>query len=62
MASLLEVDLLTGRTHQIRVHLGAIGFPSLGTNSMAPGKKEPIQRRALHAHGSSFPIRARERS
>lgn len=28
--TLLEVDLHTGRTHQIRVHLGAIGHPVLG--------------------------------
>ena len=29
-ASLLEVELDTGRTHQIRVHLSAIGHPILG--------------------------------
>lgn len=28
--TLLDVDLHTGRTHQIRVHLGAIGHPVLG--------------------------------
>ncbi len=29
-ASLLEADLKTGRTHQIRVHLAHLGFPILG--------------------------------
>ena len=29
-ASLIEVDLVTGRTHQIRVHLSFIGHPVVG--------------------------------
>lgn len=28
--SLVEVELLTGRTHQIRVHLSKIGYPVIG--------------------------------
>jgi 23S rRNA pseudouridine1911/1915/1917 synthase len=35
--SLLEVDLLTGRTHQIRVHLSSIGHPIAGDPVYATG-------------------------
>jgi 23S rRNA pseudouridine1911/1915/1917 synthase len=55
LASLLEVHLLIGRTHQIRVHLGAIGFPLVGDELYGLGKEEPIGRQALHAHRLAFP-------
>ncbi|MEM6714417.1 MAG: RluA family pseudouridine synthase [Cyanobacteria bacterium P01_C01_bin.147] len=35
--TLLEVTILTGRPHQIRIHLAAIGYPLLGDPLYAPG-------------------------
>jgi 23S rRNA pseudouridine1911/1915/1917 synthase len=55
--SLLEVDLLTGRKHQIRVHLAGIGHPVVGDDKYGrPG--DPHGRRAdrlaLHARSLAF--------
>ena len=51
--TLLEVDLLTGRTHQIRVHLASIGHPVAGDRVYATGaaRKGPddLGRLFLHA-------------
>ncbi len=47
-AALLEVRIQTGRTHQIRVHLEAIGHPVLG-DSLYGQASELIGRQALHA-------------
>ena len=44
----LEVELLTGRTHQIRIHLSEIGHPILGEWVYAPCRKLS-HRLALHA-------------
>lgn len=47
-ASLLELTLKTGRTHQIRIHLGHTGYPIIGDKQY--GVKSPlIGRPALHA-------------
>ncbi|MBI4970889.1 MAG: RluA family pseudouridine synthase [Candidatus Omnitrophica bacterium] len=47
-ATLLEVSLGTGRTHQIRVHMAHLGHPVLG--DVFYGVKNPfINRQALHA-------------
>ncbi len=47
-ASLLEVRLLTGRKHQIRVQLAAAGFPLVGDPRY--GRRSPtLARPALHA-------------
>ncbi len=53
--SLLEVTLETGRTHQIRVHLAAIGFPIVG--DAVYGVKSPyLERQFLHAHRLAFKL------
>lgn len=46
--SLVELTLLTGRTHQIRVHLSHLGHPLLG-DDLYGGSRELIGRQALHA-------------
>lgn len=51
--SLLELELLTGRTHQIRVHLSHIGHPLLG-DDLYGGSTDLIKRQALHSHCLSF--------
>lgn len=45
--TLLEIKLLTGRTHQIRVHFSHIGFPLCGDDFYG-GDRTDIQRHALH--------------
>lgn len=48
--SLLEVEPLTGRTHQIRVHLASIGHPVVGDKLYGQKKCElKIDRQFLHA-------------
>jgi 23S rRNA pseudouridine1911/1915/1917 synthase len=51
--SLLELTLETGRTHQIRVHLAAIGFPVVGDITYG-GKSPLLPRQFLHAHLIGF--------
>jgi tRNA pseudouridine32 synthase/23S rRNA pseudouridine746 synthase/23S rRNA pseudouridine1911/1915/1917 synthase len=51
--SLLEVDLLTGRKHQIRVHLAGIGHPVVGDERYGKEHKR-YPRLALHARSISF--------
>jgi 23S rRNA pseudouridine1911/1915/1917 synthase len=51
--TLLELDLVTGRTHQIRVHLAAIGHPIAGDPVYGTGTSrrgpEALERLFLHA-------------
>lgn len=52
-ASLLELNLETGRTHQIRVHLAHLSYPIIGDRMY--GIRSPhISRQALHAASVSF--------
>ena len=38
--TLLEVNIETGRTHQIRVHLSQIGYPIIGDTTYSSGKNK----------------------
>ena len=57
--SLVECRLLTGRTHQIRVSMAAIGCPLLGDGKYGNGtvnKRYHETRQALYAYRLSFPF------
>ena len=51
--SLLEIQLETGRTHQIRVHFAHIEHPLAG-DDMYGGSTEDIERQALHCGKLKF--------
>jgi RluA family pseudouridine synthase len=53
-SSLLEAVPGTGRTHQIRVHAYAIGFPLLGDTLYSAPATDLIARPALHAQSLTF--------
>ena len=52
--SLVRCELITGRTHQIRVHLSARGWPVAG-DRLYGGRTDHIDRQALHAWRVSLP-------
>lgn len=48
--ALVELELKTGRTHQIRVHMSYLGHPLLGDVLYGgPAKFGPLKRQALHS-------------
>jgi 23S rRNA pseudouridine1911/1915/1917 synthase len=57
-ASLVECRLATGRTHQIRVHMSAAGYPLIGDQTYGGGRRSDrfpgLPRQALHAHLMGF--------
>lgn len=61
--TLLEINIETGRTHQIRVHLAHIGYPVIGDYIYSNGKNEfGIVGQCLHAKSLEFkhPITGRD--
>ncbi len=55
--TLLKVDLDTGRTHQIRVHMRFIGHPVVGDKKYGSGSKDQnlgLERQFLHASRLEF--------
>jgi 23S rRNA pseudouridine1911/1915/1917 synthase len=66
--ALLEIELVTGRTHQIRVHLSYIGHPVVGDNEYGVrGRLErelALDRQFLHAYRLIFlhPVSGKELS
>jgi 23S rRNA pseudouridine1911/1915/1917 synthase len=58
-ATLVEVEIKTGRTHQIRVHMTYIGHPILGDRTYGGNRvlklgEHPIERQMLHAESLSL--------
>ena len=51
--SLIELELHTGRTHQIRVHMQALGHPIIG-DTLYGKKSKLIDRQLLHAYKLEF--------
>jgi 23S rRNA pseudouridine1911/1915/1917 synthase len=75
MAAMLDVDIVTGRTHQIRVHLSALGHHVIGDsvygnpkradtvhNTFVRSKLKAMKRQGLHAARIGFvhPVTSRD--
>ena len=53
--TLIEAELLTGRTHQIRAHLSLIGHPLFG-DELYGGGDERASRQMLHSYKCQIPL------
>lgn len=51
--SAVEIDLITGRSHQARVHMAAVGCPIIGDAKYGDGRG--AKRTLLHAYSVAFP-------
>lgn len=60
--TLLEVQLFTGKTHQIRAHLAALGYPIIGDFKYGDAKmnqiylQKGVKNQLLHAYKIVFPV------
>lgn len=52
--TLLDVHIITGRTHQIRVHMASIGHPVLGDEIYGHKRMPNAPRLMLHAYSLAF--------
>lgn len=52
---LLEAEIITGRTHQIRVHAASMGFPIVGDGRYGVANNPVIDCMFLHAESLTFP-------
>ena len=51
----IEVNIETGRTHQIRVHMSKIGFPIVGDSTYSNGKNPfGVEGQMLHSYKLEF--------
>ena len=54
-AALVKVRIMTGRTHQIRVHMSHYGCPVIGDSVYGGNSRIAAERQMLHAWRISFP-------
>lgn len=50
----LDIEIITGRTHQIRVHLSELGYPLIGDSIYTDISKQPSQELQLKAYSLEF--------
>ena len=61
-SALIEAKPRTGRTHQIRVHAYALGYPLLGDTLYGAEDTDIIARPALHAHSLTLYLNGEQRT